>query len=273
MGKELMAAYTELASLPKTGQATYDGHVKRFSGWLLTNNKPANREAIADYLTLLAKDKSASTINNYKQAIKKSLSLQARSLDDKARLDAMFSDMKVAKADKKVSSLKIISKDDTKEILANLNGVYTLAYKALAQTGLRISELINIKNKNCQITKEAVAIKVLGKGKKERTVFFSHELYTQIKAVCKNDAYLFCGARGGKLYRQNVLLQFSQAGVEAGVHVSPHKLRHTFATTQIKAKGTVKAVSLYLGHASTAVTETMYVHDQLTAKQALQFAV
>ena len=85
---------------------------------------------------------------------------------------------------------------------------------------------------------------------------------------------MFAGRDGGKLDRSHVSKAIAKAGALAGVKASAHKLRHTFATKQIKAnKGSVKAVSLYLGHSTTAITESMYVHDELTAKEALRFAV
>ena len=259
-------------TLDKTGQKTYDGHVARFGVWLSMQGKQINKETIADFLAELSDNRSAATVSNYKQAIKKALSMRVHMIADKALLDALFSNLKIAKQDKKVTQLMVVGDKEAQGIESQLHGIYKLVYKALAQTGLRVSELINIKRKDCIETKEAIAVRVLGKGKKERTVYFTKQLYKQIQAISTSDTWLFCGRNGARLYRQNVHITFARAGSRAGVHFTPHKLRHTFATKQIKARGSVKAVSLYLGHASTATTETMYVHDELTPGEALRFA-
>ncbi len=263
--------------LAKTGSKTYDGHNKRFAAWLIAENKEISKESIACYLAeLAAQGKKPATVNSYKQAIKKALSLLATSDRQRAELQASFADMKIGKPDKKVTARKILSDTETEIIARNLSKHNRLAFTALQQSGLRVSELCNIRKADCTVEKEAVNIRVLGKGRKERFVYFTQALYSEILEACKCDRaeYLFAGKNGGRVNRSNLSNAIARAGSIAGVKASAHKLRHTFATKQIKAnKGSVKAVSQYLGHATTAITESMYVHDELSAKEALRFAV
>ena len=259
--------------LAKTGQKSYDSHVKCFEAWLENKKQKIGKDSIASFLLELAETKSAGTVSAYKQAVKKSLSMGIRTFGERAVLDALFAGYKIAKADKKVCPEKLICKKDSQAVLQHLDLRHRLVYKTLAQTGLRISELVNIKHEDCRPAKGAVSVRVTGKGKKERRVFIDAALFRQIQTLSKSKNFLFSGALGGRLYRNNVHVKLSEAGRLAGVALSAHKLRHTFATNHIKAKGSVKAVSLYLGHASPSTTESMYNHDQLTSKEALRFAV
>ena len=261
------------AVLSMTGQATYDQHVKRFGQWLKLHQTTANKDSVVNYLEQLSKSKAASTVINYKQAIKKSLSMRVDSIEAKAKLDAIFKDIRIAKPDKKVYLEQTITTEDSNTVARNLKGIYKIAYLALEATGMRVSELTEIKKKDCKVTKDAVAIQITGKGKKQRRVFLSKQLYQQALATTPSKSeYLFSGAYGGKLYRQHVTANITNAGAFGNISINSHKLRHTFASRHIlKNEGSIKRVSNYLGHSSAKITVEMYLHDQMTAQEALQF--
>ena len=246
-----------------TGSATYDGHIARLKKWLKASGRSLSTESINTFLLELSKNMSASTVSNYKFAIKKSISLGLKTFEQKAVLEARFRDMKIAKADKKVYREKILSDSSLEDLKKNLTAKQNLIFDCLAKTGLRVSELTGARVQDIQELQKVVTLKVLGKGKKERRVFLEKNLYKKVIAYNPNK-FLF-ETRSGRAYnRRYVYKVLKQAGAKIQIAVSPHDLRHTFATKFVKKNKSIKAVSQYLGHASTATTESMYVHSELT---------
>ena len=139
----------------------------------------------------------------------------------------------------------------------------------LYDCGLRVSELAGLRLD--QIDLEAWLIRVRGKGDKERFVPFGEEAREVIQAYlaesrglsrrARANPHLFPGARGGHLTRQRlwqiVKLHLSGAGVARGV--SPHTLRHSFATHLLDNGADLRAVQLLLGHADISTTQ-IYTH-------------
>ncbi|MCL2762283.1 MAG: tyrosine-type recombinase/integrase [Treponema sp.] len=141
--------------------------------------------------------------------------------------------------------------------------------KALIMTmysaGLRISELTSL-NIQC-LTGKMDGARVLGKGSKERMVFFSDETRTAIQdylperaVIVSNDA-LFVSKRGNPLSVSGVrwiITQYAQrSNLEKNVH--PHSLRHSFATHLVNAGCDVRIVQEMLGHVSLSTTQR-YAH-------------
>lgn len=137
----------------------------------------------------------------------------------------------------------------------------------MIQTGLRISEVLALKVN--QIDTEQRKIKVLGKGKKLRTVSFTSDILTLLEAYIdvrntldiKDTDILFLSRNGRKMNRQNVgenLKKYcDRAGIEKNIH--PHCLRHT-ALTQMGESGlSVAKVQAIAGHTSPTTT-SRYLH-------------
>jgi integrase/recombinase XerD len=139
----------------------------------------------------------------------------------------------------------------------------------LYDCGLRVSELASLKLE--QIDLEAWLIRVRGKGDKERFVPFGEQAREAILAFLAGsrgasrraggNAHLFPGARGGHITRQRawqiVKLHLAGAGVTRAV--SPHTLRHSFATHLLDNGADLRAVQLLLGHADISTTQ-IYTH-------------
>lgn len=147
--------------------------------------------------------------------------------------------------------------------------------RCLGATGLRISAFTNIKNEDIyDFDTNNKAVDVIGKGSKERTLYIDKDFYKEIKSLFPNDEdipYLFYNSRGHK-YNRKVLwrqmVEYSEKKIDK--HINPHKMRHFFATHKINVeKQDVKAVSLYLGHSSTSVTQDFYCDTELDTKTAL----
>jgi len=133
-------------------------------------------------------------------------------------------------------------------------------------TGIRLSELVNARIKDLDLTHKS--LRVRGKGEKDRIVFFGRKLrntlieYLEKRKRLAPEDPLFCYSNGLPMKQrhvQTILKRIAKkAGLE-GVRVSPHTLRHTFATFFIKNGGDVFSLQQLLGHSS-ITTCMVYVH-------------
>ncbi len=136
--------------------------------------------------------------------------------------------------------------------------------------GLRVSELINLKISNIYFTEEY--IRILGKGNKERLVPIGSKALEQISLYLKtcrvhqqvkkgNEDIVFLNSRGSKLTRVMVFTILKGLVEIAGIRkkISPHTLRHSFATHLVERGANLRAVQEMLGHASITTTE-IYTH-------------
>jgi len=142
-------------------------------------------------------------------------------------------------------------------------------------SGLRVSELIDLKLGN--IFRKKQLLLVFGKGSKERVVPYSddaavylHEYIDRMRyqLMKKGDfnEYVFLNNRGGKLTRQGVWKKLKEFAALAGItkDISPHKLRHTFATHLLEGGADLRSVQMLLGHSSINTTE-IYTHVEQEA--------
>lgn len=142
-------------------------------------------------------------------------------------------------------------------------------------SGLRVSELVELKIGNVYRAKQLLL--VFGKGSKERVVPYSddaarflHEYidrmrHTLLKKGDFND-YVFINNRGSKLTRQGIWKKLKEFAALAGItkDISPHKLRHTFATHLLEGGADLRSVQMLLGHSSINTTE-IYTHVEQEA--------
>ena len=135
-------------------------------------------------------------------------------------------------------------------------------------SGLRVSELLSLKRKNLNLNKGMVS--VFGKGAKERkvpvgefameyVVKYLNEARSRNKGA--NSDYLFLNREGKPLTRQYFFKQIRKYAAQVGITVtiSPHTLRHCFATHMLEGGAQLKAVQEMLGHTNLATTQ-IYTH-------------
>jgi len=141
--------------------------------------------------------------------------------------------------------------------------------EVLFSCGLRVSELVNFKLSDLYIDEEYV--RVMGKGSKERLVpiskrainelsfWFDDRCHMQIKPG--EEDYVFLNRRGAHLTRTMILIMIKRQAVEAGIHktISPHTLRHSFATALLEGGADLRIIQALLGHENIGTTE-IYTH-------------
>lgn len=139
----------------------------------------------------------------------------------------------------------------------------SLILEMLYSTGIRVSELVNIEIKN--INYEEHKILVLGKGNKERYVYYGTKCknilnnYLKVRKASTN--YLLVNKHGNKLNERTVRKIIEETTKKAGinVHVTPHVLRHTYATHMLNEGADLKSVGDLLGHENLSTTQ-IYTH-------------
>lgn len=143
----------------------------------------------------------------------------------------------------------------------------SLILELLYSTGVRVSELVNIKMKDINFNEKRILI--LGKGNKERYVLYGNtlqellELYLKNsrEVLNKNSEYLILNKNGEKITDRGIRLIINKIlrKGELDYHVSPHTLRHTFATHMLENGADLKSVQELLGHSSMSTTQ-IYTH-------------
>ena len=145
--------------------------------------------------------------------------------------------------------------------------------EVLFSCGLRVSELVNLKLSNLYL--EEGFVRVTGKGSKERLVPISSKAIRELKYwfVDLNlmkiqqgeEDYVFLNRRGKHLTRTMILIMLKRQAVAAGITktISPHTLRHSFATELLKGGADLRAIQAMLGHESIGTTE-LYMHIDTT---------
>ena len=140
--------------------------------------------------------------------------------------------------------------------------------EVMYSSGLRVSELINLERSQVNFTHGIVTI--YGKGNKERRVpigeyaleYLVHYIEeARSKNIGKNTKYLFLNRYGKELSRQYFFRQVKKYAAFAGIkeEISPHTLRHCFATHMLDKGAELRAVQEMLGHQNIATTQ-IYTH-------------
>ena len=147
----------------------------------------------------------------------------------------------------------------------------------LYASGLRVSELVNLPVGGCNLA--GGHLRILGKGNKERLVPFSAIAGEAVRDYVergrplllkgKPSPILFCSNRGGPMTRARFWQIVQETALAAGIskEISPHTLRHSFATHLLAGGADLRSVQMMLGHADIATTQ-IYTHvdtDRLKA--------
>ena len=266
--------------LSKNTIQSYESDIYQLYQWNLSKNKKRISEIkkfdTSQYISYLFNQNLKSSSVNRKIS---SLKTFFNFLLKKKLIEANpFADQIMPK--KPVSLPKSISEDDVVKLLDapkedSLIGIRDRAMlELLYASGVRISELVNIKFSDLDL--ERNIIKVFGKGSKERLVPFGEDAAQCISAYIderkKNKSlasikYIFLNNRGTKISRHAFWHRLKEYCLEIGLKqdISPHTLRHAFATHLLNRGADLRSVQVLLGHSDLSTTQ-IYTH---IAKQRL----
>jgi len=165
---------------------------------------------------------------------------------------------------KKLKQLpKLLSKTQMKKLIDLLGNVkHRLIVKLLYSSGLRLSELVNLKRLDVDIVEGVVVVRC-GKGGKDRFTLLANDLEKDLLVYYSKtnftSPYIFEGRNGRKYSKKTVQKILEKAGVELGLRITPHMLRHSFATHLLEAGVDIHYVQKLLGHSDVSTTG-VYLH-------------
>jgi integrase len=174
------------------------------------------------------------------------------------------------KSEKGVNEDKCLEWKEVQLLLAQTkNEKVRLVILVLAQTAARINEALNMRIDDMVKNGTHYKIRIDGKGDKERYVKVRIPHIETIISTFGSKTWLF--EHDGQQYNNNSMT--SRIATEGqrvlGKRVSAHMMRHAWATQQVKLGRPLAAISRYLGHASTSVTNDNYIHVRLSDDEAM----
>lgn len=230
------------------------------------NSKDITKKDISNYLNTI-KDLKPKTIAHKLTTIKNfhKFLLRMRIIDMDYSND--FERPKLNKSLPDVLSVDEVNKLLSIEIKTPLDYRNKAMLEMLYATGLRVSELINLSINDVNITN--CTVRCIGKGNKERIVPIGEYVISSLNDYLeyrklmnkKRSNYLFLNNHGGKMSRQGFFKILKEHLVKQGINknVTPHTLRHSFATHMIEYGANLRVVQELLGHSDISTTR-IYTH-------------
>ena len=268
MEKDMFLNYIKNKNYSNYTINSYSKDLDNFYVYLNQNNteiKKVNYKFLRGYLTVLYDKKyskktiarNISTLKSFFKYLKKENIIESNPMNL----------IKTPKIDKKLPKFlnyddleKILSIPDTTTFLGKRNA---LILELLYSTGVRVSELVNIKLNDIDLSEEKILI--LGKGNKERYVLFGskakEKILDYLKEKTDNSPYLIVNRYGNKITDRGIGKILDSIILEASLSykISPHTLRHTFATHMLDSGADIEIVKELLGHESLSTTQ-IYTH-------------
>ncbi len=253
--------------LSKNTLSSYETDLRRFTLFLEENNgslSDASAHNIVDFIDRLRTGGYAlSSICRYISSIK---AFYKYLMIEKIRDNDPAETVQLPKKWERVP--KALSFDDISALLGAKHSGRSVRRDAsmielLYSSGLRVSELIGIKLGD--INFEAGFIRVIGKGDKERVVPVNGRALVRIKGYVqeerpviikkKQSPYLFVTASGRPMTRQRFWQTIKAVGRQIGIELSPHTVRHCFATHLLEGGADLRSVQKMLGHSDISTTQ------------------
>jgi len=244
----------------------YKQDINQFFYYLKENKLEIGRDAIKDFISIIfLRTRNKATVSRKIYAIRSFFSFLMR----KGKVEKNpFDLISTPKIDKKIP--QVLTEKEMIEFLDSLpqTGFFELRNKACFElmyaTGLRVSELTNLKIQDVDF--KEYLLRVMGKGKKERIVPFNNKakeillkylVEAEIKFKVKNE-FIFLNSRGRKITERSIerIVQKSYKEVmNSNKRVYPHLFRHSFATHLLQRGANLRVIQELLGHENLSTTE------------------
>jgi integrase/recombinase XerD len=264
--------------------SAYRNDLKKYAHWLHEQSKTllvANKADLQAYLAWRWQQQhKASSIARFMASCRRFYRFQLRvgeiSVDPTSELESPRMHRHLPES---------LSESDVEALLLAPNAATALGMRDRAMlellyaTGLRVSELVNIKTN--ELSLQQGIIRIIGKGDKERLVpmgetaidWVSQYLQTSRSDLLKKKAvsdFLFVTARGSEMTRQAFWYLIKKYALAADIKksISPHTLRHAFATHLLNHGADLRVVQLLLGHSDLSTTQ-IYTHVAQARLEAL----
>lgn len=177
---------------------------------------------------------------------------------------------------------KVLTVQEIEEIFnRNLNEIQSVILELLYGCGLRVSELTNLKVNDIDL--KSKYLQCTGKGSKERIVPLGKKSIAALKKFLPKRSFfvqkynlstthLLVNEEGRELTRQDIYAFISEQGKKIHKHISPHTLRHSFATHLLENGADLRVVQELLGHSDVATTQ-LYTHISKKRLKDVYFAI
>jgi len=244
---EIETLISQECKLKGYSQKTIKSYLHYIKKFLASNKTP--REYL---LTLIEKNKSDETVRSAGFAVKFYLKTIKGGSSD---VENLLNDLPNVKREKKLPV--ILSKEEIEQlILATKNINHRLIIQIGYSAGLRISEIINLKWENIDFHRNLIHIK-RAKGKKDRIVMLSQKVKDALQTLSQNKSgYVFITNRGSKYTQRTIQKIIENATKNAGIKkkITPHTLRHSFATHLLEQGTDIRYIRDLLGHSDISTT-------------------
>ncbi len=177
---------------------------------------------------------------------------------------------------------KVMTVAEIENILKNhLTDIESAVLELLYGAGLRVSELVNLELNNIEMSSKYV--RCIGKGSKERIIPIGEKAVKALKIYFKkrellvkkfrlDTKKLFIKENGKPVTRQDVYVFIKKQGEILKKHISPHTLRHSFATHMLENGADLRVVQELLGHSDVSTTQ-LYTHVSKKRLKEVYFAI
>ena len=254
---QFLQSELQLRGYSEATQDAYTRYNERFADFLDKPVEEASRQDVKNYLASLIVDgKSSSTVSQARSAL---LFYQNDVLDKD------ISNVQTPQVENKLPV--ILTPAEVKRVLeAPTHSKSRLILKFLYSTGVRVSELVKMKWGHLELDQNIGWVRG-GKGSKDRMITLSKRLVEELRDLPRDKLHVFPG-RNGAMTTRNVQRIVKKAGENASIDkkVTPHTLRHSYATHLLEEGNDLRLIQELLGHSNLQTTQ-IYTHVSGDAKR------
>lgn len=289
----LFSTFNPPATLLEIEDDQYDHIIISFNQHCKESKIIPSPESLKAYIEGMIGFFEPATIDKAKVGLKKAiLKTYPENAEFELKITKLFKTIKTPKSDKRVyseilptpeeidlllsgSPVKVIDQRSKKEktIICEPTQKERMFIQILRDTGMRISEVINLQKKSITRQGDFAYLTFIGKGLKERRNFVLTRLIDECEETFNGNKFLFedpeFGIPGTKEYSERYrkriwyrLYFISKLLLNKTIH--PHSFRHYFANKLLREGKSLKSIQQWLGHSSSAITSDMYIHDELS---------